>query len=457
MFNLNNVIKNFFFPDDFIINDYLSILNSIKLAKRSLIVILFKNRPEYILFYIYCISNGYVLILLNETEIEELDSILKKYKPNYIFLSKSISGLFSGQIVMSNKLIELKIYSNSKIIVNDDLALLLSTSGSTSSKKFVRLSYKNLLSNAIAIKNALGIKNTDITITNLPLNYSFGLSVLNSHLISDSLIIISDYSVLQKEFWYLVNKFQVTCLYGVPYTYEILDKIRFYNMDNSHFRIMAQAGGKMEPQLQEKYLNYCAEKGIEYYTMYGQTEATARMSYLPYFNANIKKGSIGIPIPEGRFELRNELNEIINDSDVEGELVYYGTNVSLGYATCTEDLLKGDVNNGVLYTGDLAKRDNDGYFYIVARKNRFLKLFGNRISLQEIEDKLLFMGIESVCGGQDDHMIVYLTDFEKKEFVKDWLIKSTKIHSSAFEVEFCETIPRNSSGKILYNQLFKKC
>jgi long-chain acyl-CoA synthetase len=210
----------------------------------------------------------------------------------------------------------------------------------------------------------------------------------------------------------------------------------------------------MNIKLQEKYLEHCNLKGIEYFTMYGQTEATARMSYLPYQFANQKKGSIGIAIPGGRFELRDETDQKIEGINTIGELVYFGQNVSLGYATCYNDLLKEDENKGMLYTGDLAKRDDEGFYYIVGRKNRFLKLFGNRISLQEIEEQLESRGIEAVCGGQDDKLIAYITNKEEVDQVRKWLSEFTRIHLSAFEVKFIKTIPRNESGKILYSKLF---
>ncbi len=453
MFNLNNAIKNLKFTDDFNVDDYLTKLKSLNISKRSLIVIIIKNRPEYILFYIYCIVSGYVVILLNDTEIEELESILTIYNPNYIF--SSISNSLKGEIILSNQGIELKKYSDDKISISEDLALLLSTSGSTNSKKFVRISYGNLLSNAKAIKQALDLKNTDVAITNLPLNYSFGLSILNSHLIAESSIVITDYSILQKEFWQLINKHQITSLYGVPYTFEILDKLRFFEMKSNPIIRLAQAGGKMNPKLLEKFVFNAIEKGINYFTMYGQTEATARISYLPSENALSKLGSIGVPIPGGIFELRDENDAVITSTNTQGELVYYGENVSMGYATCVQDLIKEDENKGKLYTGDIGYKDQDGYYYLIGRKNRFVKIFGNRVSLSDIEEKLHLKGIDAVCGGVDDKLVIYLTDSNQLENVKTWVVSLTKLHTSVFDIRYIDKIPRNASGKIIYFELFK--
>lgn len=418
----------------------------------SVVVLDLESNIDIGLFYSACLESRSTILFISLTS-NSVNSIIDRFLPNYI-ISKSKFNLDNSWEIIP--------YDNYIIYVNIvkkklfDQQILLSTSGSTGMQKFVRLSVENMYSNAKSIVESLNISSFDITITNLPLHYSFGLSVLNSHLLVGAKVVLTNYSIVQKEFWDLVKRFKVTTFFGVPYTFEILDKIRFYNMDLPHLRLIGQAGGKMKPLLQEKYLKYCTEKGIEYYTMYGQTEATARMSYLPFKQASFKKGSIGIPIPGGRFELRDEFNQIIEDSESEGELVYYGPNVSLGYANCSEDLSKGDENKGVLYTGDLAKKDKDDYFYIVGRKNRFLKLFGNRISLQDIEEKLQEQGIESVCGGEDDKMIIYLTDKGRIEFAKKMLSEIINIHTSAYQVKFVEKIPRNSSGKILYNKLFLK-
>ncbi len=425
-----------------------------RIKKDELVLILMNNSFESFFGFHVGLENEISMILLDYSVNEDvLKNILELYHPQWLWLPHEKTFSSTESYVLLNYRLNRSEYLSS-INISKYRNLLLSTSGSTGSPKFVRISYENLYANAHSISTYLNIKKTDVTITNLPLSYSFGLSVVNSHLLAGSKVVFTDYSVVQKEFWDLVKEHKVTSLFGVPYTFEILDKMRFFRMDLPHLRLIGQAGGRMNPLLQEKYIAFCTQKGIEYYTMYGQTEATARMSFVPPHMAKEKLGSIGIPIPGGRFELRDENNQVIEATDSVGELVYLGPNVSLGYATCREDLMKGDENEGLLYTGDLARRDNDGYYYLVGRKNRFLKLFGNRVSLQDLEDKLQELGIESVCGGTDDKLIAYTTVADKMEFISTWLSDVTAIHRSAFEVKYIDRIPRNSSGKILYKELF---
>ncbi len=438
-------------------DDFLRIKNIFSVNSIKLILLQAENTLLFSELYTYLLTQKISIILISsEVKSSEIKNLIINFKPDLCILKsfQEIKNQIDDYICLYEK--QYCVYERKEFILDEILipCLLLSTSGSTGSKKFVRISYENLEANTKSIINYLSIKSTDITITNLPLHYSFGLSVLNTHLYSGAKVIFTNHSVIQKEFWDLVKEHRVTNLFGVPYTFEILDKIRFFRMDLPNIRLIAQAGGKLNILLQDKYVDFCSQKGIEYYTMYGQTEATARMSYVPPIMSLVKKGSIGIPIPDGRFELRDASNQIVNDAETVGELVYCGPNVSLGYASTRRDLYNPDENSGVLYTGDLAKFDNEGYYYIVGRKNRFLKLYGNRISLEDLEDKLFNLGIEAVCGGVDDNLTTYITDFSKIEFVKKWLSKITLIHSSAFEVKFIQKIPRNISGKILYTELF---
>ena len=177
------------------------------------------------------------------------------------------------------------------------------------------------------------------------------------------------------------------------------------------------------------------------------------MSYLPSEYAISKAGSIGIAIPGGEFWLEDDSGNVVTGDDTVGELIYRGDNVTLGYASGREDLSKGDENNGVLKTGDLAKRDAEGFYYVVGRKKRFLKLFGNRVSLDEVEQLIHGLGHQCVCAGQDDHMRIYTSDKDNLAKIKNFVAERTGIHPSAFNMVYIENIPRNAAGKILYSAL----
>jgi acyl-coenzyme A synthetase/AMP-(fatty) acid ligase len=187
--------------------------------------------------------------------------------------------------------------------------------------------------------------------------------------------------------------------------------------------------------------------------MYGQTEATARMSYLPPQDSLTKPESIGIAIPGGEFSLIDDKGTEIKEHDITGELVYRGKNVSMGYATCFDDLKKEDENHGTLFTGDLARRDSDNFYYIVGRKRRFIKIFGNRINLDETESLLENIIPDCACTGEDDHMIIYITDKTRIAEIQNYISVKTGINPAAFSFRQCAEIPKNSAGKILYSEL----
>jgi len=283
--------------------------------------------------------------------------------------------------------------------------------------------------------------------------YSFGLSIINSHLLKGATLLLTSYSIIQKEFWNFLKTEQATSLSGVPYTYEILKRLRFFRMDLPSIKTLTQAGGKLNVELNREFAEYCQSTDRSFFAMYGQTEATARMSYLPCQQSISKLGSIGIAIPGGEFYLIDENGDVINEYDRVGELVYLGKNVSLGYAECGDDLMLGDENYGTLYTGDLAKMDTDKYYYIVGRKKRFIKLFGNRVNLDETEQLLKSLILDCACTGVDDKMVIFITEAERLDEVKKYISTKTGINYSGFEVKYVDTIPKNSSGKTIYSKL----
>lgn len=187
-------------------------------------------------------------------------------------------------------------------------------------------------------------------------------------------MLLTERTFFERGFWEFVRREQATSFGGVPYTYEILEKLRFTQMELPHLKTMTQAGGKLPLHLHQEFAEYADRNKKRFIVMYGQTEATARMGYLPAHDALERCGSMGIAIPGGRFWLQRDDGSEIEESGVTGELVYEGKNVMLGYAQNREDLSKGDECGGLLYTGDMARRDGDGYYYIEGRKKRFLKL-----------------------------------------------------------------------------------
>jgi long-subunit acyl-CoA synthetase (AMP-forming) len=326
--------------------------------------------------------------------------------------------------------------------MHEDLALLIMTSGTTGNPKLVRLSYRNLSANAESISEYLHIRDDDKAITTLPMNYVYGLSVINSHLHAGASIILTNATLMEKRFWDLFKTNRPTMLSGVPYTYEQIKRLQWRRMELPSLRVLTQAGGKLHPDLVREFASICREKDLLFYVMYGAAEATARMSYLPPHLAMEKPSSIGMAIPGGELWIEND-----------GELCYRGENVSLGYAECRGDLARGDDRQGVLKTGDLATQDEDGAFYISGRKSRFIKLFGNRVNLEDVEQFIRNKGIDCACAGNDDALRLYVTRASEERDALVFAQQLTNLHHSAFRTILLGQIPRNQAGKVCYSEL----
>lgn len=429
------------------------------IPSRTLVFLVCKNNRESVTGYVGCLRNRVVPVMINDGISGVLFwQLIQRYQPQYIYASLA----FSSKILAEEHNIEetknfgkYNLYKTSYqgVGLYEELALLLTTSGSTGSPKLVRQSYKNINANTDSIAQYLDIGENDRAMTTMPMSYTYGLSIINSHLYKGASVILSDYALVNKEFWQLLKQEKATTFGGVPYIYEMLKKLRFGRMDLPSLKYITQAGGKLSKELAQEFHEICVDKGIKMIVMYGQTEATARMSYLPWESAGEKAGSMGIAIPNGKFELLDADGQIIEESEVAGELVYYGDNVTLGYAEGFQDLSKGDENKGVLHTGDMAKRDADGFYYIVGRKKRFLKIFGNRINLDEVEEMLKKEGYSCVCAGCDDKMKIYTMQKEGWNEIIEYISQQTGLHPSAFAVVYIEKIPRNEAGKILYSAL----
>ena len=431
-----------------------------KINRRCLVFVLCENRIGSIIGYASFINSRVVPVLLNsKMEKSLLLRLLEIYKPSYIWMpsDSELDDLHVSSIFKKWGYILSRTEYDLNYPLNNDLCLLLTTSGSTGSPKFVRQSYENVRSNALSIVEYLKIDANERPITTLPMNYTYGLSIINSHLFVGATILVTDKGVTQRDFWQFFKEEGATSFGGVPYTYEILEKLRFMRMDLPSLKYFTQAGGKLSTTLHAKFAEYAQMSGKQFFVMYGQCEATARMAYLPAEYSVSKCGSMGIAIPGGRFHIIDADGNTVDKANTEGELVYEGKNVTMGYAEKGEDLSLGDERGGVLYTGDIARIDEDGFYYIVGRKKRFLKVFGNRVNLDDIENliKKEYVGIEVACAGVDDHLYIFTTDSEKLDELRSFAALKTGLNMSAFKTMHVEEIPKNEAGKIQYRELEK--
>ncbi len=381
---------------------------------RRLVLLTAAPDVDTVVRYLACLAAGNPVLL---TSAEAATAMRAAYDPDVVITTDGI----------------LTIRDTTAHDLHPDLALLLSTSGSTGSPKLVRLSHDNLRANATAIADSLGIRATDRAVTSLPLHYCYGLSVLHSHLARGAGVVLTPLSVTEPCFWKLFREAGVTTLAGVPHTFALLDRVGFADMDLPHLRYVTQAGGQLAPHAVRRYAELGQRRGWDLVVMYGQTEATARMAYLPPDLALSRPTAIGMPVPGGSLRL---------DGD---ELVYSGPNVMLGYASVPKDLALGRVVHE-LRTGDLARQAGDGLFEVVGRRSRFLKLFGLRIDLDRVESALASRGVVAACAGSDEELVVAVEGVV--DGVRQVVCELTSLPKAAVHVIGVDALPRTGSGKI---------
>lgn len=337
-----------------------------------------------------------------------------------------------------------------------DLAILLSTSGSTGSPRMVRLTAANIAANTRSIIASLGITAVDRAITSMPLHYSYGLSVLNTHLAAGASVVVSGASIIDPAFWAAVRDHEVTTIAGVPYTFAMLSRLRFDPATTPSLRSVTQAGGKLDLDATRTFHERFSAAGVGLYIMYGQTEAGPRISCLPADRLGEKIGSAGLAMEGGTLSIEDD-GAPLAPGEV-GEVVYSGPNVMLGYATRREELTCRDDTDGVLRTGDLGYLDEDGYLYITGRIKRIAKLFGSRVSLDEVEAHLAALGpVAAVAGGEDRlHIHHQNIDADAVVAARKALSLELKVPLAAVHMHLDSEFPLMPSGKVNYRELTRR-
>ncbi len=414
--------------------------------RKSLVMLLAQNRYECLVAYLAVLNAGDAVMLVDATLNQELLlRLISTYRPDWVcgaLPEITIPGYRNRQAE------NLWVWENEKpeaTAIHESLALLLNTSGSTGSPKLVRLSLENLQANAASIASYLTLTEGERPITSLPMSYSYGLSVINSHLLAGATLVLNEHGVLRREFWDSLDQYGCTSLAGVPYTYQILLQTGLLKQRGATLRTLTQAGGALAELYVRQVHDLARQRGFKFFVMYGQTEATARISYVPFEALANKIGAIGIAIPNGSLQVDSET----------GELIYTGPNVMMGYAECRDDLSRGDELGGVLKTGDLARQDAEGFFYITGRMKRFLKMFGKRFNLDEVEQIVQGrFGFPTACFGRDDLLMVAVeTENKNVDAVIAMLSDTFGIPKNAVRVQAVSGLPRTGRGKIDYQVL----
>ena len=341
--------------------------------------------------------------------------------------------------------------------LNKNLSLLLSTSGSMGSIKFVKLSRSNLKHNTDSIISYLKINSKDSTITNLPISYSYMLSIINTHFEVGASIIISKYSLIEKEFWKTLKNSKVTSFNGVPYTYEILTRIGLKNIKIDTLKYLTHAGGKLEKNKLKEIIKFCKKNSLRFFSMYGQTEASPRISYLKPEFSQKKIGSIGKGIPGSKIYIIDNNSKKILRPFVEGEIICEGKNVFMGYSNNYKDLKKANEENYKLKTGDLGFFDKDGFFYITSRVSKIAKIFGYRVDIGALENLMSQKGYKVACLSDNKKIFIFIEKKYNKINLINNISKITNLNINSFELIKLKNLPRTANNKISYHELKKRC
>ncbi|TPG36890.1 AMP-binding protein [Mycolicibacterium hodleri] len=397
-------------------------------SQRRLVLLECRNDIETLVSYLGALAGGHVVIPLPADG--DHAAVIDTYDPDVIVRGGSMEHRHRAAHDL-----------------HPDLALLLSTSGSTGSPKLVRLSRNNLIANAESIATYLDIRDTDRAATTLPMSYCYGLSVIHSHLLRGAGLILTDHSVVDDEFWDLMARHRGTTFAGVPHTFDLLHRIGFGDMQLPHLRYVTQAGGRLAPDRVRRFAQLGRRRGWQLFVMYGATEATARMAYLPPELAVDNPHAIGVPIPGGTFDIEVLEGEPVDGMPADvGELVYRGAGVMMGYAHDRDDLAAGRTV-AALRTGDLARRNSNGLYEVVGRISRFAKLYGLRLDLERIEASLRDADVSAICTEGDGELLVAAADRPAGCDVGLVATTASGLPRAAVRVLDVDELPRLPTGK----------
>lgn len=423
---------------------------------RGVLLALVRNDAPSLFAYLGGLAAGHAVLPLSSTTHPDLiRGLVREYQPEHILAPDDLALRFEGEGMPEYRLCgEVRAGScvwrstdGEQPPPHPDLSLLLSTSGSTGSPKLVRLSRRNVLSNADSIRQALGIGPLERACTSLSFSYSFGLSVIHSHLLAGACVVVTHHGLTERGFWVDLREQRCTSLSCVPYMFDMLRRVGFERMELPDLRTLAQAGGKLGDAMILRFHQAMSTRGGRLVVMYGQTEATARISWLPPELLPAKLGSVGYAIPGGRIRIVDEGGHAGGTAAV-GEVEYTGPNVMMGYGTSRAELALGDELDGVLRTGDVGYVDGDGCLFIVGRRKRFAKVFGLRVSLDDVEARLHSAGQVAALDGGDS--VIVCCTHAAEGAVRDQVKQVTamlRLPAAGLRIRVLNALPTLANGK----------
>ncbi|SFB02365.1 Acyl-CoA synthetase (AMP-forming)/AMP-acid ligase II [Amycolatopsis marina] len=407
-----------------------------------------------VLRYVAAVDSGRAITLIDPTlDTDVLGGLVHRFRPAAVLAADAEPP--NGYVARDGHWVR---ESAEHVAPHPDLAVLLPTSGSTGNPKLVRLSRNALSSNAEAIADVLDIDGDEVAPTSLPLHYSYGLSVLNSHLVRGATVVIEPAGLLDRGFWDSVTEHRATSLAGVPYHYEMLHRLRFRPEKYPSLHSLTQAGGSLRAELVAEFDELMRAVDGRLFVMYGQTEAAPRMATVPAEMLAEKLGSAGSALPGGALSILRDDGVETTHPKIVGEVVYRGPNVMMGYAESAAELAEGDRMDGRLETGDLGYLDEDGFLFVTGRLKRIGKIFGNRVSLDDLElaVQAASVGIDLVAAVPAGDRVTLFAEGADRDTCKAAaraLADRLHLHTSGFDVRPIDAVPLLASGKIDYCSL----
>ncbi len=406
--------------------------------QKSLIFCFIESTVSSTTAYLAAAQSGHAVAVLDPT-LPQREALIESYQPLFIIAATAPTGYQKLDWPLENITLWQRLHDTATII-HPDLSLLLLTSGSTGGEKFVRLSYENMIANIKDIVTSLDLSNNERAFLHLPLSYSFGLSVLHTQLAVGSSIVLTAQGMTERSFWDLARETKATLFAGVPYHYTMLARLSLTRLNLPHVKTFLQAGGHLDADLARQLCTDITARQGRFFMMYGQTEAAPRISCLAAHEQPEKIGTVGKVLPHGQVTIQNE------------EIIYQGGNVMLGYCTQQSDLALGDTQGGILATGDLGRLDELGFLTITGRKQRFAKLYGVRIALDELEQKIRTIAPIAIIESTE-RLIIATTDPSAPEAIRAALLADTKLQAAWFSIQIIEAFPYRSNGKLDYTKL----
>jgi len=411
---------------------------------RSLVFLEARNEIDSIAAYLGCLLADHPVYLFNPHDKNKAEALAERYRPN------AVVRFDDGRVIIDGR-------HRETLDLHPDLKILLATSGSTGSPRLVKLSGRNVQANADSIVEYLQLDGAERAATSLRFNYSFGMSVLHSHLTCGASLLLTDRSVTDKEFWTLLGRHSATSFSGVPHTFELLQRLEIDWSLLPSLRHVAQAGGRLSPELVKSVATIGEKHGWRFYVMYGQTEAAPRIAYLPPEHVREFPHCIGVPVPGGTLTILDDAGESIHEPHQPGELAYAGPNVMMGYADAVGDLSTDDTPP-VLRTGDIGCRNEVGLYYIVGRRSRFVKPFGIRVNLEDVQNEVRKVVFDAAVTGTDERVVIAAplqTASDTEALVIDRLAGLYRLPADIFRMVRFEHIPRFDSGKVDYQAVLQ--